>query len=137
MDDRFPIKPQIITGGEYSQLSAPPSQKSDPVQDVGMLALSEQKNSIENLKTPLKKRRLSQVLPSLSRGKEENQEINQFLKNNLSSAQEVIKGVEHNDFTIYPIIDWVAGGNRLDKGIKAYTESSKAMLNFMEKLSKK
>ncbi len=51
----------------------------------------------------------------------------------------MITGVEHTDFTIYPIVDWVAGGDRLDrlnKGIKAHTMASEAMIKFMDKLLK-
>ncbi len=64
-------------------------------------------------------------------------EIGEFLKNNSHSTQEVIKGVEHLDFTIYPILDWVAGGNRSHEGLKAHEESSQAMINFLKDLNKK
>lgn len=66
----------------------------------------------------------------------EDPEIAEFLKNNEHAKQKVIKGVEHTDFTIYPIIDWVAGGNRLLEGHEAHEKASKAMRNFMDKLTK-
>jgi hypothetical protein len=66
MDGGLPIRHPIIIAGESSQLSVSPSQNSDPVRDVGMSVLSEQKNTLlENLQIPPEERRLSHVLPSL------------------------------------------------------------------------
>ena len=89
----------------------------------GRLAGKEQKERTAKLEVPT-------LLIFIERN---DPEIDNFLKNNIGfSTKKEIKGVEHTDFTIYPLVDWVAGGNRQKEGITAHTEASQAMISFLK-----
>ncbi len=46
-----------------------------------------------------------------------------------------ISGIGHEDFTMSPLLNWVAGDSTAQKGLKAHQETSADVLNFLEQRS--
>ncbi len=119
--------------GGASSVEAVTNQIAGCINLDGRLARKEEKRSAK-MEAPVLILRTE--YGETERDKETIREFEDLSKNSARSTLKIIEGVKHNDFTMYPILDWLVGGTHLKEGLKAHTEATQEMLKFMKAIGK-